>query len=73
MGYRFNRLDEPVFMAVTKPLLTEFGIHHRLESCKGPSFELTDKVCWFTNSSHVSLESRVFILLKVLQTHKIRS
>ena len=21
-------------MAVSKPLLTEFGIHHRLESCK---------------------------------------
>ena len=33
MGYRLNRLDEPVFMAVSKPLLTEFGIHHRLESC----------------------------------------
>ena len=32
MGYRLNRLDEPVFMAVSKPLLTEFGIHHRLES-----------------------------------------
>ena len=28
-----NRLDEPVFMAVSKHLLTEFGIHHRLESC----------------------------------------
>ena len=33
MGYRLNRLDEPVFMAVPKPMLTEFGIHHRLESC----------------------------------------
>ena len=33
MGYRLNRLDEPVFMAVSKPLLTEFGINHRLESC----------------------------------------
>ena len=33
MGYRLNRLDEPVFMAVSKPLLTEFGIHYRLESC----------------------------------------
>ena len=32
MGYRLNRLDEPVFIAVSKPLLTEFGIHHRLES-----------------------------------------
>ena len=28
-----NRLDEPVFMAVPKPMLTEFGIHYRLESC----------------------------------------
>ena len=33
MGYHLNRLDEPVFMAVSKPLLTEFGIHKRLESC----------------------------------------
>ena len=33
MGYRLNRLDEPVFIAVSKPLLTEFGIHHKLESC----------------------------------------
>ena len=38
MGYRFNCLDELVFMAkpfVSKPLLTEFCIHHRLESCEG--------------------------------------
>ena len=33
MGYRLNSLDEPVFIAVSKPLLTEFGIHRRLESC----------------------------------------
>ena len=33
MGYRFNRLDEPVFMAGPKPMQTEFGIHHGLESC----------------------------------------
>ena len=33
MGYRLNCLDEPIFMAVSKPLLTEFGIHLRLESC----------------------------------------
>ena len=33
MGYRLIRLDEPVFIAVSKPLLTEFGIHYRLESC----------------------------------------
>ena len=24
MGYRLNRLDEPVFMPVPKPMLTEF-------------------------------------------------
>ena len=34
MGYRLNRLDEPVFMAVSKPMQTEFGIHLRLESCE---------------------------------------
>ena len=34
MGYRLNRLDEPVLIAVSKPLLTEFGIHHRLKSCE---------------------------------------
>ena len=34
MGYRLNRLDEPVLMAVPKPMLTEFGIHYRLESCE---------------------------------------
>ena len=33
MGYCFNCLDEPVFIAVSRPLLTEFGIHYRLESC----------------------------------------
>ena len=34
MGYRLNHLDEPVFMAVSKPMQTEFGIHNRLESCE---------------------------------------
>ena len=34
MGYRLSHLDEPVFIAVSKPMLTEFGIHHRLESCE---------------------------------------
>ena len=33
VGYRSNCLDEPVFMAGPKPMLTEFGIHHGLESC----------------------------------------
>ena len=33
MGYRLNRLDEPIFMAGPKPMRTEFGIYPRLESC----------------------------------------
>ena len=33
MGYHLNRLDEPVFMAGPRPMLTEFGTHQRLESC----------------------------------------
>ena len=33
MWYRLNRLDEPALMAVPKPMLTDFDIHHRLESC----------------------------------------
>ena len=37
MGYRLNRLDEPVFVTVPKALQTEFGIHYRLESC-GPQW-----------------------------------
>ena len=35
MGYRLNRLDELVFIAVSKPLLIELGFYHRLESCVG--------------------------------------
>ena len=50
MGYRLNRLDEPVFMAVSKPLLTEFGIHHRLESCEA-SMNLTLRCCPCFSSS----------------------
>ena len=33
MGCRLNSHDVPVFMAVPKPVLTEFGIPYRLESC----------------------------------------
>ena len=31
--YHVSRLDEPVFIPVPKPLLTEFGIHERSEIC----------------------------------------
>ena len=50
MGYRLNCIDEPVFIAVSKPLLIEFGIHHRLESCERSlldSFILNKEVCDF--------------------------
>ena len=33
MGHSLNRHDEPILIAVSKPVLTEFGIHNRLESC----------------------------------------
>ena len=32
MGYHLNCLDEPVFVAVPEPMLTEIGTHDRLES-----------------------------------------
>ena len=41
MGCRLNRLDEPVFMAVSKLLLTEFGIHYSSESCEWFLYEPT--------------------------------
>ena len=34
MGYRLNRLDEPIFMAGPKSMRNECGIHLRLESCE---------------------------------------
>ena len=44
VGYHLNCLDEPVYLAVSKPLLTEFGIHHRLDSCA-----LLQQKCFFLN------------------------
>ena len=43
MGYRLNRITEPVFIAVSKLLLTEFGIHYRLESCGGDISHFPEK------------------------------
>ena len=43
MGCCLNRLDELVFSVMSKPLLTEFGIHPRLESCE----ELTENTVWW--------------------------
>ena len=44
MGYHLNRLDASVLIAVSKPLLTEFGIHQRLESCEAILRITVDKV-----------------------------
>ena len=35
-----NRLTEPVFITVSKLLLTYFGIHYRLESCEAMFLEV---------------------------------
>ena len=43
MGYRLNRLTEPVFIAVSKRLLTEFGIHYILESCALQTFQIQER------------------------------
>ena len=43
-GYHLNRLDKAVFMEVPKPMLTEFGIHYRLESCEEDF--IAERRCW---------------------------
>ena len=53
MGFRLNRLGEPVFIAVSKPLLTEFGIHHKLESCVSASVKKVKKNKLFVIQSNV--------------------
>ena len=56
MGYRLNHLNEPVVIAVSKPLLTEFGIHHRLESCaveyRIHHFSKICKIVWSVKYGH---------------------
>ena len=37
VGYRWNSRDELVLMVGPKPLLTEIGIHYKLESCESCS------------------------------------
>ena len=56
MGYHLNRLDESVFMAVSKPLLPEFGIHHRLESC--------DVCSWVVYTKQQIIKLRKFSLCR---------
>ena len=70
MGYRFNRLDNPVLMAVSKPLLTEFGIHLRMESCgRGHFNEINEHIVhshdvrslWLRKSSLIDIDRRDYL------------
>ena len=51
MGYRLNCLDQPVFIAVSKPLLTEFGNYLRLESCGEESMVRVPKLFYQETSN----------------------
>ena len=65
MGYRLNRLDEPVFIEVSKPLLTEFGIHYRLESCGAISIATIAFYLYFrTTGITPNIEKRLLCIFK---------
>ena len=65
MGYRWNRLDEPIFMAGSKPMRTEFGICQRLESCalhKGCNVQ-------FANCSSLEMSIKMYFAATVQVLH----
>ena len=68
MGYRLNCLDVPVFIAASKPLLTEFGIHDRLESFA--LFVLSKLTKIYT--LHILVPVSIFPNLLLLQERKVR-
>ena len=45
----WNRLDEPLLMLAPKPLLTEFDIHQRLESCGKVKIFIKKKLCYWSD------------------------
>ena len=59
-----NRLDEPVFMAVSKLLLTEFGIHRRLKSCVGTLFL---SYWWTTIDCYLTLRIKFFVAMNIVK------
>ena len=69
MGYRLNRLDEPVFMAGLKPMRTEFGIHHRLESCV-PIQSVKRAMTKLTSTYSRLLGANLWRLIKVLDSKR---
>ena len=69
MGDHLNRLDEPIFKAVPKAMLTEFGIHYRLESYDDLSSEWILFFVFFPAASC----SRTFTGLFELKHHPSRA
>ena len=66
MGYRLNRLDKPVFRAVPKPLLMEFCIHYRLESCEVLFFDQNEIMP--IRRTHVQFHSFGMIKFEIIPT-----
>ena len=62
-----NRHDESVFMAGPKPMLTEFGIHQRLEKCEVQSTPLSEY------NFEVSKFSVTFLKVLLFLQHLTRS
>ena len=69
MGYRLNRLDEPVFVAGPKPMRTEFGIHQRLESCDLRCQEHTVRNL---ASNKLNCTEKIMVLLKLLRKRSFK-
>ena len=67
MGYRLNHFDEPVFMAVPKPMHTEFGIHHTLESVHSFDFQLLRAILYANDKMEQSLEDKNCLKLRFLK------
>ena len=72
--YRLNRLDEPVLMAVPKPMQTEFDIHHRLESCDhSPPFSSPFSQFWLGPLNILLLKDQTYFCFEVcLALNKLR-
>ena len=58
MGYHLSRLDEPVFMTGAKHMQTEFGIHHRLESCSPACFRFLALCCVLVHPEKLTIWSQ---------------
>ena len=67
VGYRYNHLDEPVLRAGSKYLLTEFVIHHTLESCEIiPKSQVTSNGIEHKNNTLFNVLARGVVRFDVL-------